>query len=480
MEGKTEEKEVPDAAAQRAEKATPAAPATPAAKMDFVDASEKVEPVDLSDPELLYELLGPAEGQTEPPVRLLKGPWVQERAKKFRACKSDEERRKLKLPRRQELFAAEPEAFYSAAEVRELEEGYNRQLRIVSVSYGWEEPAHPDPRGCTLLRLAEALERAQTKPVPSADGKKQKLLPTDVAVFFDWTALCQKDPALFDARETPAGQPDAEAKAAFEAELKAKRRFFGGEAYEKSRVGEEASSFYAALKTMERWYAHHGTTVVMMTVHPEGAPEGMLEYLLRGWPTFERFCAMFGKEGVHHLAWPSLIDVRLGDTSTCVRVAPPTPEMMRAELASKTFTNASDSDMVLGLYTATANGFLGGAKKLDCDGLGWDAAEWAVFAAWLPRCGVCKDLQLPNNPMADAGVAALAEAAAQPGALPALETLVLDNTPITDAGAGSLARALEAGALPALSKLYLPASLEGNADLERVKASRAGLGIGYL
>ena len=39
----------------------------------------------------------------------------------------------------------------------------------------------------------------------------------------------------------------------------------------------------------------------------------------------------------------------LGDTSTCARVAPPTPEMMRAELASKTFTNQSDSDMVLGL-----------------------------------------------------------------------------------------------------------------------------------
>ena len=81
---------------------------------------------------------------------------------------------------------------------------------------------------------------------------------------------------------------------------------------------------------------------------------------------------------VHGSAWPSLIDVSLGDTSTCARVAPPTPEMMRAELASKTFTNASDSDMVLGLYTATANGFLGGAKELDCIGLGWDAAQFRV------------------------------------------------------------------------------------------------------
>merc|ERR1719399_1816218 len=96
--------------------------ATPAAKVAFVDTSEKVESVDLSDPELLYALLEPAEGQTEPPVRLLKGPWMLEYAKKLRACKSEEERRALKLPRRQELFAAEPDAFYSAAEVRELEE----------------------------------------------------------------------------------------------------------------------------------------------------------------------------------------------------------------------------------------------------------------------------------------------------------------------------------------------------------------------
>ena len=82
--------------------------------------------------------------------------------------------------------------------------------------------------------------------------------------------------------------------------------------------------------------------------------------------------------------------------------------------------------------------------------------------------------------MADAGLAALVEAAAKPGALPALEGLYLDGSnPITDAGAGSLARALEAGALPALIYMQLPPSLKGNADLERVKATRAGLNIYY-
>ena len=48
-----------------------------------------------------------------------------------------------------------------------------------------------------------------------------------------------------------------------------------------------------------------------------------------------------------------------------------------------------------------------------------------------------------------------------------------------DAGASALFSPAQAGALPALIQLYLPASLEGNADLERVKASRVGLHIGY-
>ena len=48
VEEKTEDKDVPDASAQRAEKPTLAAPATPAAKVDFVDCSEEVESVEWS------------------------------------------------------------------------------------------------------------------------------------------------------------------------------------------------------------------------------------------------------------------------------------------------------------------------------------------------------------------------------------------------------------------------------------------------
>ena len=46
VEEKTEDKDVPDALAQRVEKPTLAAPATPAAKVDFVDSSEEVESVE--------------------------------------------------------------------------------------------------------------------------------------------------------------------------------------------------------------------------------------------------------------------------------------------------------------------------------------------------------------------------------------------------------------------------------------------------
>ena len=58
--------------------------------------------------------------------------------------------------------------------------------------------------------------------------------------------------------------------------------------------------------------------------------------------------------------------------------------------------------------------------------------------------------------------------------------LHLTGDPITEAGAGALARALEAGALPALKTLSrLPSSAKGNADLERVAASRAGLTVEF-
>ena len=217
------------------------------------------------------------------------------------------------MPRRQDLERDEPDAFYSAEEVRELETNYSSsikltQLPIVSVSHAWETSVHPDPRGANLLLLVDAIKRAQTTPEETAAGEA-KLLPSSLAVFFDFCSLFQRDPTLFEASETPEAKEEGEERDAFIAALKAKTAFYGGEAYDKSRSEAEGRPFKAALDNMEVWYAHAGTTVVLLTETPEGS--SALAYLLRGWPTFESSVAMLIKPGVGPKEWPTLIDVSL-------------------------------------------------------------------------------------------------------------------------------------------------------------------------
>ena len=92
------------------------------------------------------------------PVRLLRGSRVLWRADQVRRCKSDEERAKWRLPRRQEL---EERDFLSAAELRALDRGHagepcetcypskqtrgDKPLKVVSISHGWLTQQHPDP-----------------------------------------------------------------------------------------------------------------------------------------------------------------------------------------------------------------------------------------------------------------------------------------------------------------------------------------------
>ena len=113
-----------------------------------------------------------------------------------------------------------------------------------------------------------------------------------MAVFFDFCSLFQRDPTLFEASETPEAKEEGEERDAFIAALKAKTAFYGGEAYDKSRSEAEGRPFKAALDNMEVWYAHEGTTVVLLTETPEGSRRGPTSC---GWPTFESSVAMLIK-----------------------------------------------------------------------------------------------------------------------------------------------------------------------------------------
>ena len=374
---------------------------------------------DYRDPESIYAQLLPRGGLEHPPVKLLKWEWMEERADKLRSATTDEERRALALPRRQDLERDEPDAFYSAEEVRQLETNY-QQLSIVSVSHAWETSVHPDPRGANLLLLVDAIKRAQTTREKTADGLEAKLLPSSLAVFFDFCSLFQRDPTLFEASETPEAKAEGEERDAFIAALKAKTAFYGGEAYDKSRSEAEGRPFKAALDNMEVWYAHEGTTVVLLTETPEGS--SALAYLLRGWPTFESSVAMLIKPYLGYYTWPSLIDVSLR-VSRCKRFAPRTPEGMHKLLMEKKFTNGADREVVVKLYTNVAERCIYPAKFLDYYGMGFGDEEMKVLCEWFPKCEEVEELWLRRNEFTATGWDLLAEVVGREGAMPKLKEI---------------------------------------------------------
>ena len=138
----------------------------------------------------------------------------------------------------------------------------------------WLHPHHPDPEGKQLRHVVDTLKK-------QAEEWPAYAKYPDMGVFWDWGSIYQKDPALFDARETPEAKPEAE-RAAFEQALKDKTAFYGGEAYEQSRSAEQKAAFGRALtQTMDVWYAHQMIITIFVTKMPEGF-EGRT-YEDRGW-----------------------------------------------------------------------------------------------------------------------------------------------------------------------------------------------------
>lgn len=126
----------------------------------------------LMEHQSLWDLLTAQAVDQPAPVRLLKGSWLEARAERLGNAVSEEEKRALALPRRQELEAADPSAFLSVEEVKALPQylthhsfaslcGY--PLRIVCASYIWEGSEHPDPLGVQLCRMMDAIRREKNE-----------------------------------------------------------------------------------------------------------------------------------------------------------------------------------------------------------------------------------------------------------------------------------------------------------------------------
>ena len=190
------------------------------------------------------------------PVKLLSSKWIKERAAKLKAATTDDERRKLRLPRRQDLERDEPEAFMSVERLKELprKHGGVERLQAAASSYCWLTPAHPDPLGEQLVSLAEAIEKAETEGFET--------FPSEAAIFVDFGSLCQKDPEMWvPCCGGPTYKPP-EARTAEEAAA--------ADAYEASRNGEEREAFGVALSSMQIWYVHPMLTAFLTRTLPEG------------------------------------------------------------------------------------------------------------------------------------------------------------------------------------------------------------------
>lgn len=68
-----------------------------------------------------------------PPVKLVRVTWILERAKKLRAAKSDTERMKLAMPRRQQLEMDEPGAFLGVDELQGLKREKNSGEHVTAL-----------------------------------------------------------------------------------------------------------------------------------------------------------------------------------------------------------------------------------------------------------------------------------------------------------------------------------------------------------
>jgi len=317
-------------------------------------------------------------------------------------------------------------------------------------------------------------------------------------VFLDWCAIYQKDPELFDERETPEAKPAGAERAAFVEALAAGTSFYGGKEYEESRTPEQKAAFRRALhETMDVWYAHQMIVALFVTQLPHGYTGRTYEG--RGWTFFERSSAELIKpsrayvveagklRGDGRSLWAMAIDSSAADADEGRRM-PLAPQAFAEQLQHKQFTNNADAGAVAELYRKTATQVLGGTTKLELNYVPMRGGDGARLAQALSLCSRIEELAwcfvemravevgamlaapvpslqklyLNENALGEAGGVALAQALGK-RATPQLQELHLAENALGEAGGVALAEALGKGATPLLQELYLDVNALGEA-----------------
>ena len=149
----------------------------------LIDApGELPAPGAYTDAASIFAALRPKADGKLAPVKLLRSSWIIARAAKLRAATTDDERRLLRLPRRQDLERDDPDALMSPEELEALPRNEaTGSLALGASSYCWLTPQHPDPLGEQLMSLGAAIERAQT--MGEHGNPSNQAFPSEAAFF---------------------------------------------------------------------------------------------------------------------------------------------------------------------------------------------------------------------------------------------------------------------------------------------------------
>ena len=414
----------------------------------------ELPPTLLTSAEQLIRLLEPYKETPVTPVRLLRGSFLMRRAAQLRAAKTEDERRRLILPRRQELEISHPEAFLTPEQVRGLPKGHSgdafatcgvdpllcrlicipeekKPLRVVAISHAWLSPKHPDPMGDQLLNFADMVQKERAW-FPATERRTHSGCNPTLQSTLAFTCCCgiahgcccwciphAGQQCCHTAYQFPSGE-----FAVFYDYCSLVQKDDDG-----NRTDEERISFSAALKTMGTWYAHSLTTTFSLSILPKQLPRATTEYAERGWTTFERSVStMIKRESL--LTWRRLADMsqtrdffgapsapKGGGTVTPV---PLDPEAFASLLSRKAFTNGnSDCEIVVSLYADTFVNAIRNTSHLVYVDCFWTDDEAKRFAEILPLAQELAHIELSTNVIRADGFDAIA-AAIESGAAPKL------------------------------------------------------------
>ncbi|CAK0847120.1 unnamed protein product, partial [Prorocentrum cordatum] len=305
---------------------------------------------------------------------------------------------------RQELLE---KAIVSAEELRAVWEaggrgGKDQVAPIITISFCWDSREHPDPKGLQLNLVADTLEK-ERRNYSTANGDLKWF--SEMGVFRDWPSLPQGEPVKDKEAKAAALRQGKSEEGAQETADKAKRT-----------PAEKAVFRHGLEETMDPWYAHEATTVLLLTQHP----------CERG-STRECGCAT-GTRGERGLR------VALG--------------LFPGLIEDRSFTSDADQ-AVRALFRRWSRAQLGGVTELDFVGVPPTAPEQSArLSGCLQPCARREELGLQSCQIGLAGAKALAEALPS---MTSLKTLVLDSSSIGDEGAQALAGALPS--VPGLKKL---------------------------